>query len=159
MNTFPLGTRDCIWLGVPPFPNDYSWGLTLCAFHAGSFCGQFPDTASNGQNNVLIDDAGHAQITDFGLTNFADATQGQHSLRDCYGSINWMAPELHYPEKFGLQKFQRTEASDVYALACLYWEVGFQKLYSCESACLVTTVTVIHWRNSISRDAYSHGLT
>jgi serine/threonine protein kinase len=101
----------------------------------------------NHQNNVLINNEGHAQITDFGLTAFADATQGQSSLRDSYGSLNWMAPELHMPEKFGLQNLQRTEASDVYALACLYWEVGLQNF--CGSACL-TTMIAICWGISIS---------
>jgi serine/threonine protein kinase len=72
------------------------------------------------QGNVLIDDGEHAQLADFGLAIVTDATLGTTSTARS-GSVRWMAPELL---NFELQ-FKRTEASDVYAFACLCIEVIF----------------------------------
>jgi serine/threonine protein kinase len=68
------------------------------------------------QGNILIDDGEHAQLADFGLANVTDATLGTQ-----HGSSRWMAPELL---NYQLE-FKRTEASDVYAFACLCIEVIF----------------------------------
>ncbi|KAJ7301097.1 kinase-like domain-containing protein [Mycena albidolilacea] len=66
--------------------------------------------------NVLIDDGEHAQLADFGLAIVTDATRNSTKER---GSSRWMAPELHDHEL----EFKRTEASDVYAFACLCIEI------------------------------------
>ncbi|KAJ6589579.1 kinase-like domain-containing protein [Mycena capillaripes] len=75
--------------------------------------------------NVLIDDDKHAQLADFGLAIVTDATRGTTSQR---GSLRWMAPELLDFEV----EFKRTEASDVYAFACLCIEIytGEQPFWS-----------------------------
>jgi serine/threonine protein kinase len=75
---------------------------------------------------VLIDDDWHAQLADFGLSNFSYVTRSLKTSQR--GSLRWMAPELHYPGGFGLEDFGRTKASDIYALACLYFEVLLQCL-------------------------------
>ncbi|KAJ7508890.1 kinase-like domain-containing protein [Mycena galericulata] len=68
--------------------------------------------------NVLIDDDGHARLADFGLAIVTDATLGTTSTTQ-RGSLRWMAPELTDFEV----EFKRTEASDVYAFACLCIEI------------------------------------
>ncbi|KAJ7700552.1 kinase-like domain-containing protein, partial [Mycena metata] len=67
-------------------------------------------------NNILVDGEGHAQLADFGLACYADATTKSSVRR---GSVKWMAPELLQPPS----RFQRTRSSDVYALACVINEV------------------------------------
>ncbi|KAJ6589590.1 kinase-like domain-containing protein, partial [Mycena capillaripes] len=77
--------------------------------------------------NVLIDDDEHAQLADFGLAIVTDTTLGTTSTTQ-RGSLRWMAPELH---DYQLE-FKRTEASDVYAFACLCIEIytGEQPFWS-----------------------------
>ncbi|KAJ7646808.1 kinase-like domain-containing protein [Roridomyces roridus] len=71
--------------------------------------------------NILIKEDCSACLSDFGLSSFTNLTA---SLRNSTGggSIYWMAPELIYPERFGLA-FSRTPASDVYAFACVCVEL------------------------------------
>ncbi|KAJ6589563.1 kinase-like domain-containing protein [Mycena capillaripes] len=66
--------------------------------------------------NILIDDDEHVQLADFGLAVVTGVTRGTTSQR---GSLRWMAPELLDFEV----EFKRTEASDVYAFACLCIEI------------------------------------
>jgi serine/threonine protein kinase len=61
-------------------------------------------------------------LTDFGLSTFVDQETASSSTHA--GSLRWMAPELIYPEKFGLDKFTRTPASDMYSFGCVCLEVG-----------------------------------
>ncbi|KDQ50205.1 hypothetical protein JAAARDRAFT_589916 [Jaapia argillacea MUCL 33604] len=72
-------------------------------------------------NNILIDDTRHVRLADFGLASIADVTKGARSTNNA-GSPQWMAPELHFPDRFNLS-FERTFASDVYALGCVYLEI------------------------------------
>ncbi|KDQ53151.1 hypothetical protein JAAARDRAFT_436255 [Jaapia argillacea MUCL 33604] len=72
-------------------------------------------------SNILIDDDHHPRLADFGLATIADVTKGASSTNHG-GSSQWMAPELHFPDKFNLP-LKRTFASDVYALGCVYLEV------------------------------------
>jgi hypothetical protein len=37
--------------------------------------------------------------------------------------VRWLAPELVYPEEFGLHVYVRSRESDVYALAMVMFEV------------------------------------
>lgn len=39
-------------------------------------------------------------------------------------SVRWLAPELLFPEKFGLEAARRTKETDVYAFAMVMYEVG-----------------------------------
>ncbi|KDQ53217.1 hypothetical protein JAAARDRAFT_39592 [Jaapia argillacea MUCL 33604] len=71
--------------------------------------------------NIFLDDSCHVLLADFGLTNFADATKVVTTVRHD-GSMRWMSPELHFPNKFGMS-FRRTFASDVYAFGCVCLEV------------------------------------
>ncbi|KDQ53213.1 hypothetical protein JAAARDRAFT_39589 [Jaapia argillacea MUCL 33604] len=71
--------------------------------------------------NIFLDDFCHVLLADFGLTNFADATNVA-TTEHHEGSTRWMSPELHFPKKFGMP-FRRTFASDVYAFGCVCLEV------------------------------------
>ncbi|KAJ7148694.1 kinase-like domain-containing protein, partial [Mycena crocata] len=70
--------------------------------------------------NILIDDAGNARLADFGLASYADATL-KSSARA--GSTRWMAPELLSPEELHFPEFRRTLSTDVYAFACVCYEL------------------------------------
>lgn len=65
-------------------------------------------------SNVLLDGAGDAVLTDFGLARGADSTQ---LTRDgqLLGTLHYLAPEL-------LEGGPATPASDIYALGCLLYE-------------------------------------
>ncbi|KAJ7447217.1 kinase-like domain-containing protein, partial [Mycena latifolia] len=71
-------------------------------------------------SNILVDDYWHVCLADSGLTFFNDATSTRTSNRR--GSIRWMAPELFTPETFNM-RFQRTQATDTYAFACVCLEI------------------------------------
>ena len=74
--------------------------------------------------NILIDQAGHARLADFGLltvisdpTNFLSSssyTQG--------GTARWMSPELIAPQRFGFEDSHPTKSSDRYALGIVICE-------------------------------------
>ncbi|KAF7347164.1 PINc domain-containing protein [Mycena venus] len=70
--------------------------------------------------NILINEDWSACLADFGLSIFSDTTSSMTTSR--VGSLYWMAPELIYPDRFGL-KFAQTPASDVYAFACVCFEL------------------------------------
>ncbi|KAJ7646740.1 hypothetical protein FB45DRAFT_180933 [Roridomyces roridus] len=71
--------------------------------------------------NILVSEDWSACLSDFGLSSFSDATTSMHTSTRA-GSIYWMAPELIAPARFGC-KFSRTQASDVYAFACVCVEL------------------------------------
>jgi serine/threonine protein kinase len=72
--------------------------------------------------NILVDDNWHVRLADFGLAVFASATVATGSSHRG-GSARWMSPELLSPQSCGLEKSQRTFASDVYSFACVCIEV------------------------------------
>ncbi|TDL19868.1 kinase-like protein [Rickenella mellea] len=74
-------------------------------------------------NNILIDECWHVRLADFGLTGFTNETLRTVSSINHAGSARWMAPELHNPERAGLDRFVRTKASDIYALGCTILEI------------------------------------
>ena len=39
-------------------------------------------------------------------------------------SVRWLAPELLFPKKFGLQSARRTKETDIYAFAMVMYEVS-----------------------------------
>jgi len=69
-------------------------------------------------HNILMDDALHACLSDFGLTFFGDVTTEPTNGR---GSVRWMAPELH--EEDESKPLRRTTETDVYAFACVCLEI------------------------------------
>ncbi|KAJ7779798.1 kinase-like domain-containing protein [Mycena metata] len=71
--------------------------------------------------NILVDDAGHACLTDFGLTIVNDASTAQ--TKNSGGCVRWMAPETLDPDTFGVQNRPRTPASDIYAFGCVCLEL------------------------------------
>ncbi|KAF5345021.1 hypothetical protein D9758_010427 [Tetrapyrgos nigripes] len=73
-------------------------------------------------SNILINDQWQACLTDFGLTVFDDTTLVPLTSRH-EGSVRWMAPELHMPESFGLDRFRLTVKTDVYAFGCVCLEL------------------------------------
>jgi len=77
------------------------------------------------QANILIDQAGHARLADFGLLTIAlDATNTPSSNSFIPGGTpRWMSPELFDPEKFDLKDSRQTEYSDCYALGMVVYEV------------------------------------
>ncbi|KAF9645531.1 kinase-like protein, partial [Thelephora ganbajun] len=75
--------------------------------------------------NILVDQNGHARLTDFGLltivsdpTNFTPSS----SVVAC-GTIRWMSPELLLPDQFDLRDSRPTKESDCYALGMVIYEV------------------------------------
>ena len=73
---------------------------------------------------MLIDETGHARLTDFGLlTILSDPTN--RSASSSYpegGSGRWMSPELIEPERFGSKCSRPTKSSDCYALGMVVYE-------------------------------------
>ncbi|KAH8091025.1 kinase-like domain-containing protein [Cristinia sonorae] len=74
--------------------------------------------------NILINQRGHVQLADFGLTMINDAIaytyQSTHGDRE---DIRWNAPELIFPARFGLCTSHITTYTDVYAFACVIYEM------------------------------------
>ena len=74
--------------------------------------------------NVLIDETGHARITDFGLLTIisdpANLLSSSSNVRG--GTVRWMSPELIAPDQFGLKKSRPTMSSDCYALGMVIYE-------------------------------------
>ncbi|KAH9840784.1 kinase-like domain-containing protein [Rhodofomes roseus] len=77
-------------------------------------------------SNILVDSTRHACLCDFGLTalihgvNTVDPTTQSNGGQ---GTIQYMAPELLYPEAFGLQHAHVSLEADIYALAIVMWEI------------------------------------
>ena len=74
--------------------------------------------------NILIDQAGHARLADFGLlTIISDPryllSSSSHSQG---GTIRWMSPERIAPEQFGFKNSRPTISSDCYALGMVIYE-------------------------------------
>ena len=74
--------------------------------------------------NILVKQNGRACLADFGLLTIAsDATKAFSNSSLASGTFRWMAPELFYPEKFGLMGRRLTKSSDCYALGMVIYEV------------------------------------
>ena len=74
--------------------------------------------------NILIDQTGHARLTDFGLlTIISDPVNLLSSSSYTQGgTARWMSPELINPQKFGFQNGRPTKWSDCYALGMVVYE-------------------------------------
>ena len=73
--------------------------------------------------NILINQSGHACLADFSLLTIV--AEQSTIISSCVegGTIQWMSPELIYPEVFGLKKSIPTKESDCYALGMVIYEV------------------------------------
>jgi serine/threonine protein kinase len=70
--------------------------------------------------NVLVDDAGHARICDFGLVRIvSDEAVGLNTTTTHTGTVRYLAHELVVDEKP-----LPTEASDVHAIGCIGLDVS-----------------------------------
>ncbi|CAF2529593.1 unnamed protein product [Rotaria sp. Silwood2] len=70
--------------------------------------------------NILLKENGKdflTKIADFGLAEIRHETMRQSSYNPFVGTLQWKAPEL-------LEMGRHTEASDVYALGVVLWELG-----------------------------------
>ena len=94
------------------------------------------------KTNILIDQGGHACITDFGstATTSDQSTFSPSCIED--DAIRWMSPELLDPGMFGLKESRPTKESDCYALGMVTFEVlSGQKPYTqCKGAALTRKV-------------------
>ncbi|KAG6890513.1 hypothetical protein C0995_007712 [Termitomyces sp. Mi166 len=72
--------------------------------------------------NILVNELGRACLADFGLSTISNTlgitTYSSESSKA--GTIRWQAPELFDPER---AQVPRTEASDIYAWACVAYEI------------------------------------
>ena len=77
------------------------------------------------QANILIDETVNARLADFGLlTIISDpANLLSSSSYTPGGTVQWMSPELIYPQRFGLEKTRPTESSDCYAPGMVVYEI------------------------------------
>ncbi|KAG6898881.1 hypothetical protein C0993_003246 [Termitomyces sp. T159_Od127] len=76
--------------------------------------------------NVLVDNAGHAQLCDFGISSVMDfdlvSWTSQQATGPKAGTVRWQAPELIPIDDDG-EVIRCTTASDVYAWACVSFEI------------------------------------
>jgi len=72
------------------------------------------------QTNILIDPEGHARVAGLGVALIQAPMPGVDIDRFFYGA----APELANTQHVGSISTGATKASDVYALAVLFWEVS-----------------------------------
>ena len=90
-------------------------------------------TRANTQNNILVDDDGHAILTDFGLSKVIEELAGPtgNTTSMLGGTIRWQAPELIFDkhEEDGEEGHSRKSgsclslSSDVWSFACTAYEV------------------------------------
>ena len=76
------------------------------------------------QANILVSGDREAKIADFGFANFAEMSVSYATVR--MGTPKWMAPELLDTN----QKFRRTTKSDIFAFACIAFEVAHQQSFA-----------------------------
>jgi len=74
--------------------------------------------------NILIDQAGHARLADFGLLTIISDPKNllSSSTHTQGGTARWMSPELIDPQRFGFKKSLPTKSSDCYALGMVIYE-------------------------------------
>lgn len=75
--------------------------------------------------NCLVTKSGRACLADFGLSAVKDSQAvGASSDHRTTGTPRWLAPELLMPESEDVEALSRnTVQSDVYAFACVCYEV------------------------------------
>jgi serine/threonine protein kinase len=74
------------------------------------------NSQSKSQSNILVDEAGHVKLADFGLSILF--IEGHITATTSSGTYRWSAPEL-----FAEGDVHRTPPSDVYSFSCVCLEV------------------------------------
>lgn len=74
------------------------------------------------KQNILVDGNGNALLCDFGLSRFYDGVMHNHSVIHRGGCARYLAPELISDQEDDV--FRTTAATDCYALAMTYHELG-----------------------------------
>jgi serine/threonine protein kinase len=110
--------------------------------------------------NILIDQAGHACLADFGLlTIITDPTNLLTSSSYTQGgTARWMSPELIAPQRFGLKSCHPTESSDCYALGMVIYETISGKLPFHEDTDLTVFVKVLEGERPPRGAKFKEGL-
>ncbi|EKM54989.1 uncharacterized protein PHACADRAFT_255260, partial [Phanerochaete carnosa HHB-10118-sp] len=72
--------------------------------------------------NILIDAGRHVRLADFGLSDFCDASFASVGSASA-GATRYMAPEILFPEKYGLRHVRHTPESDVHSFAMCVWAI------------------------------------
>lgn len=67
--------------------------------------------------NILIDDAGNAVVTDFGHSGVVDVSEGSNQVYVGVGTVNYMPPEQFEDPTAA------TEASDIYSAGIMFYEM------------------------------------
>ena len=75
--------------------------------------------------NILIDQAGHARLADFGLLSIISDPKYllSSSSHTQGGTARWMSPERINPERFGYKDGRPTISADCYALGMVAYEI------------------------------------
>lgn len=105
------------------------------------------------QCNILIDDNHTARLADFGSSSSIPSSEFDSKVSprppgsDAF-SVRWQAPELIYPEGFGLNECVRSKESDIYALAMVMYEVRANYLRAVLS-CLMCFYSGVFWVGTV----------
>lgn len=67
----------------------------------------------------------NACLADFGLTTLLQTTRTFSGTSSIRGTLRWMAPELLNADGAELDAGKASFASDMYAVAMVFWEVCF----------------------------------
>jgi len=80
--------------------------------------------------NILVDQAGHVRLADFGLLTVISDSVGLPSSSSYTqgGTVRWMSPERIAPERFGFKNGHPTQSSDCYALGMVIYETISERL-------------------------------
>ncbi|KAG6810370.1 hypothetical protein H0H92_012156 [Tricholoma furcatifolium] len=93
--------------------------------------------------NILVNEFGRACLADLGLSSISDeeilAWTSYSSAASKGGTVRWQAPELFNPE--GDDEIHNTKASDIYAWACVAYEIFTGEV---PLAHLVRDATIVH---------------
>ncbi|KAF9453397.1 kinase-like protein [Macrolepiota fuliginosa MF-IS2] len=104
-------------------------------------------------SNIMITSAGSACLADFGLSSVVDADILQWTSLDtgtqAGGTVRWMAPEVLGDESGVMTR--PTTASDVYALACVMYEVLTDKIPFHECPSYITVMFKVVSRQRLSK--------
>jgi serine/threonine protein kinase len=81
------------------------------------------DSLPGFQSNIMIDNDGHARLTDFNSLRMISEEQSAATTAAESGNARWMSPELLVPDQFNLKESCPTKASDCYALGMVIYEI------------------------------------